>query len=310
MMKKEAVRAEEKRFLEQLSQKLHAGQPLSRAIGNAGLVSGILAAGERAGDLRGAVSRVAERLEQQNALRTQMIGATVYPALVLLLCVGLCAILSTVVLPRFEKLFVTLGVADSLPAITRGMIALGAWMRAWGGWLLLVLVLLGVGLKFYLRGKRAGVVLWNLPVVGGLWRIAHRENFFHTLSLLLKSGAPMDEALQITSESMATTPLAEAGQRAAQRVREGDSVGAALRASKRFEESETEMIALSEHSGSVAESAGNLAGLLQERLRVELKAAMTLIEPALIIFMAGIVAGMVVALFLPLGPLVTKLAGG
>ncbi len=310
VMKKEAVRPAEKRFLNELSAKLHAGQPLSRAVGNEGLVGGILAAGERAGDLRGAVSRVAERLERQSTLRAQMIGATVYPALILLLCVALCAILSAVVLPRFEKLFISLGVADSLPAITRAMIAMGAWMREWGLWLLGVFIIAGVAAKLYLKGERAGRLLWHLPVVGRLWRTTHRESFFNTLALLLKSGTPMDEALRITGESMQSTPLGKVGILAAQRVKEGDSVGVALRASGAFEESQVEMISLSEHSGSVAESAGNIAALLQERLKLELKAAMTLLEPALIIFMSGIVAGMVVALFLPLGPLVTKLAGG
>lgn len=310
VLRKESAQPAERKFVDELLTKLRAGHPLSRAVSADAVVSGILVCGERAGDLRGAVARVAERLERQGALQAQILGATVYPALILCLCVLLCAVLAGVVLPRFEKLFVTLGVSQNLPALTRGMIAWGEWLRAWGMWLLGGVAVAGVAAAFLLGGQRAGELLWKLPIVGRLWKTAQREDFFLTLSLLLKSETPMDEALKIIAEGMAHTPLGPVARVAAARVAEGDSLGAVLRASGAFEESQTEMLTLAERSAGVGESAGHLAGLLHERLGVELKAAMTLLEPALIIGMSGVVALMVVALFLPLGPLVTRLSEG
>lgn len=310
VLRKESHNAAERRRVEGLLTRLRAGQALSRAVQADAVVTGLLLCGERAGDLRGAVARVAERLERQGALRAQMIGATVYPALVLCLCVVLAAVLSAVVLPRFERLFVTLGVAQNLPVLTRWVMDFGQAMRGVGGWALAGLVTVVAGLLSALRGPRAGRLLWRLPLVGRLWQTAHREAFFQTLGLLLKSGTPVDEALRVMENGLAETPLGEVARAAAGWVGEGTSLAAALRRSGAFEESQVEMIAMAERGGSVAESAEHLAGLLRERLGVELKAAMALLEPALIIFMAGLVALMVVALFLPLGPLVSRLSEG
>lgn len=310
ILRKESADPSERAAMEEIIKRLKAGEPLSRAVMCDAVTRGVLLAGERAGDLTAAVERIAVRMDTQGRLRAQMVGATVYPALILALCVGLCVILSAVVLPRFQKLFVTMGVGDNLPWLTQTVIGFGQWCRDWGLWAILIATAAVWAVRVYVKAERWGRVMWGLPVVGALWRAADRENFFNTLAVMLKSNAPLDEALSVTSAAVAHTPLGDVAAMAVGRVQQGDMLSASLRGSGSFEEGQLQLIALGEHSGSVGESAEHLAGLLRERLAVELKAAVALLEPALILFMAGFVALMVTALFMPLGPLVAKLAEG
>jgi general secretion pathway protein F len=304
LLKKESRDKKEIIFITMVLEKLRAGSSFSMAAcaGDPAL-KGIMSAGERAGDLAGAIGRVADRLENKEKLKGQIIGATVYPCLILLLCLGLCFILTGVVLPRFEKLFVSLGVGSTLPPLTQGLMNFGNFVRSWGLWVLFVIIILAIILKNYYRGARAGELLWRLPIVGGLWKQAHRESFFSTLGILLKSGAPLDESLKILSEALGESPLGAIAGTAAGRVKEGDKLSAALRSSGAFEESQLQLLALSEVGGDMAGSCEHLAGLLREGVQSRLKTTMSLLEPALILGMAGVVVLLVVALFLPLGPL-------
>jgi type II secretory pathway component PulF len=305
------VRAErEKKFLLELIQKLKAGISFAKsAAPNDEVIQGMLEAGERAGDLSGVVARLALREEERRRLKNQIRGAMLYPALILFLCVALCAVLSAIVLPRFEKLFVSLGVGGTLPPLTLAVLSFGKFVRACGWWVL-PLVGFGVVSAFLFLKKKRPMLFWRLPLMGVIWRQSHLEIFFSTLSLLIKSGATLDDALIVCSRGLVNTPLQKVCETAALRVKEGERLSSILRASNFFEESQLQMIALAEETADLPDSCARLSALLQENLREKIKSTISLLEPALILTLAGVVALMVASLFLPLGPLVAKLAEG
>lgn len=315
LLGRESRDVREKAQTDVILERLRAGASLSGAVEGTSVaadasVKGILLAGERIGELPGSVRQIAERLESREKMRSQIIGASFYPALVMALCVVLCFILSLVVLPKFEKLFVTLGVGGTLPPLTRGVMGFGNFLKNWGLWLVPAIIGVVVILRFLIKPAAANAFLWRIPLIGELWCASARENFLGTLGLLLKSGAPLDEALQVVARAMAKTPLEAVAHEATERIAQGERLSVALRGCKIFEESQISLIALSETGGNLSENCEHLSGLEREALQIRLKTVFSILEPSLVIFMAGFVVLLVVALFLPLGPLVSRLAEG
>ncbi len=301
ILKKESASADERIFTEGLLERLRAGAPLSASV-EEGALKGILLAGERAGKLPEAVGAVAERLESQKKLRSQLLGASLYPTLVLCLCAGLCALLSAFVLPRFEKLFASMGI-EELPALTQGVMALGQALRSWVFWAGLAAAV-GAGVAIWKSSRGKGRSKGGL-----LGRLSAQADFFATMGTLLQNAATLDEALELTAKTARTVGLGEALERGVAQSREGRRLSEILRASGCFEVSQVELTALAETTGSLPESCAHLGRLCSEELQLKIKALMGLLEPSLVIGVALVVAVMVVALFLPMGPLVAKLAG-
>ena len=309
ILRKESREAKEQKFLSDVMARLTAGERFSHAACE-GVSKGIVGAGEKAGDLSGAIHRLADRLESQERVRAQMISAALYPGFILILAVGLAFILGEVVLPRFEQLFRTLGVAEQLPALTQFLIASAAFLKSYGVWFWLAIGLGVGGVYWRAKGGKFRAWIWRWPVVGKIWRMMQREEFFNAMGILLQSGVTMDEALQLSALAVEGTPLERWSISAAERVRQGDKLSVVLRASGEFEEGQLQIVSIAEQSGGLGEALSHLAKVGAEAVQLRLKAILTLLEPILIVGMAAVVAVMVVALFLPLGPLVSRLSSG
>ncbi len=261
-----------------------------------------VAAGEQSGHLDGVLERLAEYVENQQVMRQKVQLALLYPVILTFVAIGVVIVLLAKVVPD------VVGVFDSidaeLPALTKGLIATSDFLRDYG---LILLVLLGAGLFLWRLALtrphiRRAYHLWllRLPLVGRLVLGTNTGRFTRTLSILVNSGVPVLDALQISSEVIGNVPMREAIEETAQRVREGSSIHDALAKHRLFP-------AITLHLIANGEASGDLGGMLeraaihQEReVETLVGALMGLFEPLLILVMGGVVLLIVLAILLPI----------
>ncbi len=266
------------------------------------LYSATVAAGEQAGHLDVVFERLADYTEARQHLRQKIGLALFYPLLLTLVALLVVAGLLTYVVPQVVQVFSSLH--QQLPALTRGLIALSAFLRNYAGWLLLVLAL-GVLSWWYALRRRAfqrwvhGLLL-RLPLLGRLVRGTHSARFTRTFSILLASGVPVLEGLRISAQVIGNVPMREAVEQAALRVKEGASLQQAISSSGYFPPMTVQLIASGESSGRL-ESMLERAALQQERETETLIAALLAVfEPMLILLMGAVVLVIVLAILLPI----------
>jgi len=261
-----------------------------------------VAAGEQSGHLDVVLDRLADYTEQRHATRQKVQLALFYPALLTLMATVVTIGLLVYVVPEVVRVFRDTG--QQLPALTLGLIALSDFMRAHGVLLLGGLVVVGVGVRFFLRvphiRARFDRVVLTLPVVGRLVRGLNTARFARTFSILTASGVEVLEGLRIAAQVVSNRPMRQAVEEAASRVREGATLHGSLERSRLFPPMTLSLLA----SG---ESSGNLEGMLeraatqQEREVETLVAALLgLFEPVLILAMGGVVLTIVLAILLPI----------
>lgn len=261
-----------------------------------------VAAGEQSGKLGLVMENVADHLEESQTMRRDLLIAMIYPGVVSLVAISVVIGLLTYVVPQVVQVFVDFN--QRLPLLTRVMMSISDFLRNNG--LVMLLGFLGIGLLlgrvFEAQGPRLRLhkFLLRLPLIGRLARGLNTARFVRTLGLLTEAGVPLLQGMGVASGVITNLPLQGAVKRAVSRVREGNSLNAALRETKLFPPITLNLIA----SG---ESAGNLGGMLdhaaksQEReVSVLIATLMGLFEPLLILTMGGIVLLIVLAVLLPI----------
>lgn len=261
-----------------------------------------VAAGEQSGHLDVVLERLADYTESRQQLSQKIQLALFYPALLTILAISVVTLLLTYVVPQVVQVFQNIG--QQLPLLTRGLIALSDFMRAYGPALLVLLVLAVVGFNWLLRkpGPRRQwhALLLRLPLVSRLTRGLNTARFARTFSILLASGVPVLEALRISAEVIGNLPMREAVEEAARKVREGTSIFSALDKSGYFPPMTLHLIASGEASGKL-EDMLERASISQEReIEVLVATLLGLFEPLLIVVMGGLVLVIVLAILLPI----------
>ena len=263
----------------------------------------MIRAGGEGGFLEEAFSRVAEFTEAQEDLKKRTIGALVYP--VFLAAVGLVVVTVLIVffVPRFEALFDRLREEGELPALTIGLLWTSHQSWRWG-WLVL---LAAVATAWYLRrwlGTEAGRLWWDrvrlkLPLVGPIFLSLAVARFCRVLGTLLRNGVPILRSLESSSEATANRVLAEAVRKASENISAGQPLAKPLAASGQFPPIVVEMIAVAEQSNTLEKVLLEIADSLERRTWRRLDLAVRLIEPILLLILAGAVLVVVIALLLP-----------
>ncbi|HEB58852.1 MAG TPA: type II secretion system protein GspF [Gammaproteobacteria bacterium] len=261
-----------------------------------------VAAGEQSGHLDTVLERLADYTEARQALQSRIQLALFYPAILTVMAVLVVGLLLSYVVPEVVQVFE--GMDEELPLITRILIAISDFTKAWFGWILAGLVAAGFGFRYLLRQEgpreRFHHFLLRLPVVGRLVRGTNTARFARTMSILVKSGVPVLEALRIAGEVMHNLPMREAVQAAAHRVREGGNLAGSLEQGRMFPPMLINLIASGEVSGNLEEMLER-AALNQEReLEMTIARLMGLLEPVLIVVMGMVVLFIVLAILLPI----------
>ncbi|MBU6510357.1 MAG: type II secretion system inner membrane protein GspF [Gammaproteobacteria bacterium] len=261
-----------------------------------------VAAGEHTGHLDGVLERLADYAENRQLLRQRMLLAMIYPALLTVIAIMVVAGLMAYVVPRVTEVYSHTG--QTLPFLTLALIAVSSFVRHYGIFLIIALVI-----AFYLwrRALRKPDVRrrWDhyklrLPLIGRLVRGINTAQFTRTLSILAGSGVPVLEALRISGEVVINLPMREAVDEAAARVREGASISQSLAKSGLFPPMAVHLIASGEASGKL-DSMLERAAISQEReLETLTGTLLGIMEPALILVMGLIVLLIVLGILLPI----------
>jgi general secretion pathway protein F len=261
-----------------------------------------VAAGEQAGDLALVMERLADYLEQRQALRGRMLSAILYPAVVTLVAVAIVLFLMTYVLPQVIQVFEH--TEQSLPLPTRMLLATSAFLRVFGLWLVVLLPVLAFALAAWLRrpGPRAAwhALLLRLPLLGAVLRTVDTARFAGTLAMLAASGVPVLRALEGARGTLRNSVLAQAVSDAISQVREGEALAKALGAARVFPPMLIHLIASGEATGELARMLDRAAAIQAREVERRLLVLTTLLEPLLILAMGGMVLGIVLAVLLPI----------
>jgi general secretion pathway protein F len=261
-----------------------------------------VAAGEQAGHLDNVLERLADYTEGRDALRQKVVAAMLYPIVLTVLCFAIVSALLVYVVPQVVSVFESS--KAKLPLATQVLIATSSFLRAYGIYLLIALVLAVVLFRRSLRNaaarRRFHRFQLRLPLIGKLARGFNTARFTRTFSILSASAVPVLEALRIAGEVVTNLPMRDAVTEAAARVREGAPIGRSLAASRLFPPMTIHLISSGESSGQL-ENMLERAAISQERELDGLLAALVgLLGPVLIVCMGLFVMGIVFAMLLPI----------
>lgn len=261
-----------------------------------------VAAGEQAGHLAVTLERLADYTETRQALRQKISLALFYPLMLTTVALLIVFGLLTYVVPQVIQVFAS--TQQTLPALTRGLIAISAFLENHGLLLLLLLAVGGVMAAY--AGQRPAVchaghrLQLRLPLIGRLTRGLESARFARTMSILLASGVPALEALRISAQVLGNLPLRTAVEQAAVRVREGSSLYAALDTAGVFPPMLLQMIASGEASGRLENMLERAAAQQERETETLVAALLALFEPVLILTMGAVVLTIVLAILLPI----------
>ena len=258
--------------------------------------------GEEAGVLPKVMSDLADLLEHEDEVRSEVVSAVAYPLFVLGFGLVTVSVLLTFVMPRlFSMLQEMLPV---LPLPTLILLKISGLLHK--HWLLILTAVLGAtaGLWWYRRSPK-GAELWDrmklrLPVMGSLFRAAALGRFARTLGTLARSGVSLLPALKIVENTIGNLVLAQQVARVAEETRGGDSLATPLRKLGIFPASVVQMVAVGEESGKLDEMLLKVAEMEERQMRARTKTLISLLAPALILIVGAIVGFMVIALLLPI----------
>ncbi|MDD2742356.1 MAG: type II secretion system inner membrane protein GspF [Rhodocyclaceae bacterium] len=294
-------------LLSAIRDELLAGHSLHRALALfpqcfSPLYCALVAAGEQSGQLDKVMLRLADNLESSGALRQKIIQALVYPLLVVLVAGAVILALMVYVVPQVVSVFQS--GKQTLPLLTRGLIAVSDFLRLTWPFLLAAAVVAfwaaRRALKVEALRRRWHSRLMRLPFIGRLLLGMDSARLAQTLAILVGSGVPLLTALQAGAAVVWLLPVASALQRASEQVREGVALNRALAQAKMFPPLLVHMVASGEASGRLDEMLEKTARQQTDEVSNRLALSMSLLEPLLILIMGVLVLIIVLAILQPI----------
>ncbi|HMX11775.1 MAG TPA: type II secretion system F family protein, partial [Burkholderiaceae bacterium] len=300
-------RPRQRELLAHLRAEVNAGSPFARALGAAprefdDVYRAVVAAGEQSGQLGRVLEKLADDLEERQALKAKLIGAALYPAIVSCVAVVIVVFLVTYVVPQVAQVFT--GSKRALPFLTTAMLAISDFLRHWG-WLLALLIGAGVALLSVARRnaatrERLDALFLTFPLVGKLARGYNAARFAGTLAMLAGSGVPILKALQAAAETLSNAAMRADAMDALVQVREGAPLASALAAKKRFPGLLSMFARLGEQTGELPLMLQRAATQLGAEVQRRAMQVATILEPLLIVVMGAMVMLIVLAVLLPI----------
>ncbi|MDM0083874.1 type II secretion system inner membrane protein GspF [Variovorax sp. J31P179] len=303
----EAETEAQRNLVASLRAEVNAGAPFGRALSQhprefSPIYVAVIGAGEQSGNLGLVLERLADDLEQRQALQQKLVGAALYPAIVTLVAIVIVVFLVSYVVPQVANVFA--GTKRALPILTVAMLALSAFVRNYGWLMLIAVVVAAVAARMALARaairERFDAAWLNLPLVGKLARGYNAARFASTLAMLATAGVPILRALQAASETLSNSAMRADALDALVLVREGAPLASALAQKKRFPGIVSMFARLGEQTGTLPlmlQRAANQLGAEVQRRAMHLA---TILEPLLIVAMGGVVMLIVLAVLMPI----------
>lgn len=273
----------------------------------------MIRAGEAGGVLDTILARLAQFMEKAQRLKRRIIGAMVYPVVVILIAVAIVGALMTFVIPKFEEIFMEMGVG-ALPAPTQILINMSHLIKNNILFLIMLPFILVVGCKLLQRNSTGRYLVdkvkLHIPLFGIIIKKASIARFCRTLGTLITSGVPILEALSIVKNTVGNEVVAHAVGTVHDSIREGESVAEPLSQSGVFDDIVINMIDVGEETGELDKMLIKVADNYDDEVDVAVSGMVNILEPVLIIGLGTTVGFIVISLFLPLMSLVEKLGAG
>jgi len=295
------------KVVDQVRQDVERGASLSQALSRHPkvfnrLYVAMVRAGETGGVLDSVLLQTASIIEKQVELRRKIKSAMTYPTVVFCLCLLIVAAMLLFIVPTFKSIYAQLG--GTLPALTRILIAIST---AFKKFFPVFIVLGGIGIWGFRRWIQtdAGRAVWDrvklkTPVFGKLVHKTALTRFSQTLAVLMRSGVPILESLEITSETVNNTVLSDAVKDVQAGVKVGEAMAKPLATHEIFPPMVTQMIAVGEETGAVDTMLEKIGEFYSQEVEATVNALTSLLEPLLIVFLGACVGGMVIALYMPM----------
>jgi len=303
-------RVESDRFravLEDVHERVRSGTALSDAFAAQGdlfpsVYVASLLAGERSGSLDTVLRRYVDYARIVSTLKRKILTALFYPAILLSLALGLVGIIVLYVVPRFSEFYASFGA--QLPLVTRIIVRLSEFIRGDIVLIVVALVALVAVVVTWLRSPankaRLDHVLLRLPMVGPIAAKFATSQMARTLATLLGGGLPLVNSLDIAAKSIGNHYIASQLDIVNTRVREGESLSAALDARGVFPDVAVKMTEVGESTGALQEMLNTVAEFFDEEISTNMERFITLVEPTLLVIMGLVIAGLLLALYMPL----------
>jgi len=275
------------------------------------LFTNMVAAGEAGGILDTILKRLATYIEKAVKLKGQVKSAMIYPVAVIIIAAIVVGVILWKVIPTFASLFAGLGA--QLPLPTRIVIALSNGLVRFMPFLLIGIGAVVFGVRAY-YGTPAGRtiidgMMLRMPVLGALLRKIAVARFCRTLSTLLASGVAILEALDITARTSGNAIVEEAVRTTRKSIERGETIAQPLKGTGVFPPMVVQMIGVGEATGALDTMLGKIADFYEEEVDVAVAGLLTLLEPIMIAFLGGVVGGIVIAMYMPIFDLISKLTG-
>ncbi len=303
----EAERPGTRRVLLSVRGNVQEGYSLAQAMAQEGrsfptYYQAVVSAGQSTGRLGDVLERLATHLEKSRKLQRKLLSALIYPAVLACVALIVVVLLMVFVVPAVVEQFDTIG--EDLPALTNAVIWISEFMRSWG----LVAFAITIGLGWFLRRFFAlpsvkyatDKFVFGLPLFGKVLRSANATRFARTFATLSGSGATVPDALIAAEGSVGSEIFRRATAQIRRQVEEGAPLNRAMRSTGVFPPMLTHMVASGERGSDLSAMMERAADYMEEELDSNATVALGLIEPLLIVFLAGIVALIVLAIMLPI----------
>lgn len=276
-----------------------------------GVYLALIRAGESSGTLDLALKRLADQEEKDSAMMSKIKGALVYPAIIFGVIIAVLAFMMIAVVPQVKQLYADLG--ETLPDLTLFLVNMTNFFGQF--WWLVFLVVVGgtIGCVYAVKKtpkgrKIADSIKLNVPIFGGLFKKLYVSRFARTAEMMLATGVPMLEAIKIAVNAPGNTVIAEEYGKSLDIIKGGKALSEALRDRKYMLPLVPQMSSIGEESGKIDEMLGKAAQVYENELDAQVNNISTMIEPILMVIMAGLIGVVVGGTLLPIYELVNSVA--
>lgn len=308
LLKARSASANLRAVLVDVEEKIRNGVPLSEALEAQGIFPRIytasILAGEKSGALDDVLARFVEYLRRSVAVSRKLRGALAYPAFLMVAALAMVAFLTLYIVPRMSDLFRNLSGTRALPTITVAVVAISSAITSNVWWLVPLVLILAIASYVYLRTPNGRLMLHKfllrLPVAGALIRNMATSQLARSLSTLLSGGITVPESWDIASQAINNLELRRRSQSVLPMIREGKGFTESLQQAGWMPALALDMIGIGEKSGSLREMLDEVASFYDAEAEVRLEQLTTLLEPLILLFMAGVVVVILLAIYLPI----------
>ena len=275
-----------------------------------GVYLALIRAGETSGTLDLALRRLADQEEKDAAMTSKIRGALVYPAIILVVIIGVLAFMMVAVVPQVRNLYEDMG--QELPGLTKGLVDLTDFFsRFW--WLVLIIVVAAVaGSVYFVKRTPTGRKIMDsfkihVPVFGGLFRKLYVSRFARTAEMMLATGVPMLDSINIAIGAVNNKVVEEEYSKSLDIIKGGKPLSEALKERNYMLPLVPQMSSIGEQSGKIDEMLGKAAQVYENELDEQINNISTMIEPILMVIMAGLIGVVVGGTLLPIYSLVNSI---